>query len=463
MKKTVIFLLIFMSIATISKATTDFDIRKFGAKGDNRTINTKAINDAIDDCSRQGGGRVLIPKGVFITGTIQLKNNVRLFLEEGAVLKATTDLSKYESYIPTRDMSMFDSGDGSLNANNSKDRHWNRALILGVGLNNFSIEGDGVIDGGHLFDPQGEENMRGPHTIIIAESRNFLMTGITINNAANYAFMAYSIDNCLFSNLEMNEGWDGIHIRGGKNITIRNSKFYTGDDAIAGGYWENMTITDCYINSSCNGIRMIMPTNGLTISHCVFQGPGKYPHRTSGELKRINMLTAIFLQPGGWGKASGNIDNVHIHDIEVDNVGSPLMFVLNEENEARSILVERLQAEHINSAVTVESWKGGTYSNLTFRDISITYLGYPNAWAPDARVEPAGEARPICSWAWYLGNVRNALFENVDLKFDGEEGRPAFFIENSHKVIFDSVSYQQSTNKEHVVCLHSGKPIVLNK
>lgn len=462
MKKKVLLLLSFVFVSIISHGSV-YDVRKFGAKGDGRTINTTAINNAIDECSRKGGGQVFIPTGVFVTGTIRLKDNVRLFLEQGAVLQATTDLDEYESYIPTYDMSKFDSGDGSLNSNNTKDRRWNRALILGVGLNNFSIEGDGIIDGRHLFDPLGEENMRGPHSIIVAESRNFSMTGVTVNNAANYAFMAYDIENCLFSNLTMNEGWDGIHIRGGKNIIIRNCEFYTGDDAIAGGYWENMTITDCHINSSCNGIRMIMPADRLIISHCVFQGPGKYPHRTSGELKRTNMLTAIFLQPGGWGKAPGNIDNIHIHDIEVDNMGSPLMFVLNEGNEAGSIVVERLRANHINCAATVESWKGGTYENLTFRDVSISYVGNPNSWAPDARVEPAGESRPICCWGWYLCNVRNAEFDNVNLKFEGEEGRPVFYIENTHKVAFNAVEYQQGTNRQSVICLNSGEPVVLNK
>ncbi len=461
MKKKVLLLLSFIFVSILSQGSV-YNICRFGAKGDARTINTLAINNAIDECSRNGGGQVLIPKGVFITGTIHLKNNVRLFLEHGAVLQATTDLSEYKSYIPTRDMSKFDSGDGTQNSNNSKDHHWNRALILGVGLNNFSIEGDGIIDGVHLFDASGEENMRGPHTIIIAESRNFLMTGITVNNAANYAVMSYDISNCLFSNLQFNEGWDGIHIRGGKNIVIRNCKFYTGDDAIAGGYWENMTITDCYINSSCNGIRMIMPADGLTVSHCIFQGPGKYPHRTSGELKRTNMLTAIFLQPGGWGKATGNIDNVYIHDIEVDNMGSPLMFVLNEGNEAGSIIVEKLRASHINCAATAESLKGGTYESLVFRDISISYVGNPNSWASDARVEPAGETRPICCWGWYLCNVRNAVFENVNLKFEGQEGRPAFFIENTHKVVFDTVEYQLGTNKQNVICLNSEQPVILN-
>ena len=81
----------------------------------------------------------------------------------------------------------------------------------------------------------------------------------------------------------MEEGWDGIHIRGGKDIRIRNCRFNTGDDAVAGGLWKNVVIENCYMNSSCNGIRLIMPATGLKIVDCEFRGPGKYPHRTSGE------------------------------------------------------------------------------------------------------------------------------------------------------------------------------------
>ena len=87
----------------------------------------------------------------------------------------------------------------------------------------------------------------------------------------------------VFEDLLVTEGWDGIHIRGCEQGIIRRSTFQTGDDCIAGGYWNQMLIEDCDINSSCNGIRMIMPSDGLEVRNCVLHGPGVYPHRTSGE------------------------------------------------------------------------------------------------------------------------------------------------------------------------------------
>ena len=411
-----------------------FNIKNYGARGDGKTINTQAFNKTVDACADAGGGTVVVPAGTYLSGTIRLKSHITLLLEKGAVIKGVADLNEYMSYMPTRDMGKY------LNAAATK---WNRALVLGVGVTNVAVTGNGVIDGDHVFDPQGEERMRGPHTILFAESRNLSFSGFTVNNAANYAFMAYEIENVEYNNLTFNQGWDGIHIRGGKHITIRNTSFYTGDDAIAGGYWEDMVITDCHINSSCNGIRMIMPADGLTISHCNFSGPGRYPHRTSKEKQRTNMLSAILLQPGGWGKAPGIVDKVYIHDISISNLDNPFMIVLNEGNNAGKIRVERLKAVQVNAyAASVESWKGGVYDELTFRDISIEYADHPDASSSDASLgQPRTDPRNLPCWGWFVRNVKNIGFENVDLRYTGNDPRPAWYIDNVAVVKFNNVKY----------------------
>ena len=426
-----------------------FNIKNYGARGDGKTINTQAINKAVTTCADAGGGTVFVPAGTYLTGTVQMKSHVTLLLEKGAVIKGIADLEAYVPYVPTREMDKYD------NANKFK---WNRALILGVGVTDVTITGSGTIDGDHVFDPQGEERMRGPHTILFAESRNLSFSGFTVNNAANYAFMAYEIENAVYSNLTVNQGWDGIHIRGGKHIIIRNSSFYTGDDAIAGGYWEDMVITDCHINSSCNGIRMIMPADGLTISHCTFSGPGKYPHRTSKEKQRTNMLSAILLQPGGWGKAPGIVDRVHIHDISISNVNNPLMMVLNEGNYAGKILVERMKAIQVNAyATSVESWKGGMFDELIFRDISIEYVGRPDASTSDASLgQPHVDARDLPCWGWLVRNVKSITFENVDLSYTDTDPRPAFYFDNVGSISFKGVKYPENDHLQTVVFKNSG-------
>jgi len=270
--------------------------------------------------------------------------------------------------------------------------------------------------------------------------------------------MAYSIENAEFRNISINQGWDGIHIRGGKNIIVRNCDFHTGDDAIAGGFWENMIITDCNINSSCNGIRMIMPANGLTISNCIFKGPGKYPHRTSKELKRNNMISALILQPGGWGKSAGNIENIQIHDVEIDNVNNPLMIVLNEGNDANNILIERMKATNINyAAASIESWRGGVFDNVVLRDISISYAGKNDITLKDIKPgQPPTDSRSLPAWGWYLRNVRNVIFENVNISFTEQETRPAFWFNNVGKVEFINVKYPENQDEKTIVLENSG-------
>lgn len=426
------------------------NIKKYGAKGDGKTLNTLAINNAIEACAVQGGGTVIIPSGTFLSGTVHLKSHVSLYLEKDAVIKGCSDLNLYQPYIPSKEMNKYD------NAHKFK---WNRALILGVGINDVTITGEGVIDGDHVFDAEGEENMRGPHTIVIGESRNFTLSNLAINHAANYAFMAYEIENAVFQNLVFYEGWDGIHIRGGKNMMIRNCAFYTGDDAIAGGYWENMVITDCYINSSCNGIRMIMPATGLEIGHCTFEGPGKFPHRTSKELNRKNMLSAILLQPGGWGVAPGKMEKVYIHDIVMSDLDNPFMFILNQENEGDDILVEGVKATGINkSACSVESWKGGMFGAVTFRDIEIEYVGHNNLELKNLTAgQPHVDSRELPCWGWFARNVKQLTFEHVNIRYSGTEVRPAFCFDNVGEVILDRVEYQSVPGTEDIITHNSGR------
>ena len=449
---TLIFLLgtAFFALTQAQQSPTIFNIKNYGARGDGKTINTIALNKAVEACADAGGGTVVIPAGIYLSGTVRMKSHVTLLLEKGAVIKGVADLSQYEPYIPNRER--------------GRNNNWNRALILGVGVTNVTITGSGVIDGDHVFDPQGEEKMRGPHTILFAESRNLSFSGITVVNAANYAFMAYEIENVVYSNLTINQGWDGIHIRGGKRITIRNSTFHTGDDAIAGGYWEDMMITDCQINSSCNGIRMIMPADGLTISHCTFAGPGRYPHRTSKEKQRTNMLSAILLQPGGWGRAPGIVDRVHIHDISISNVNNPLMIVLNEGNNAGKITVERMKAVQVNAFTSsVESWKGGVFDELTFRDVSIEYAGHPDASASDASLgQPPVDARNLPCWGWFVRNVKNISFENVDLRYTETDPRPAFYFDNVAAIKLNGVKYPGSDDRQAIVLKNSGSLIIEN-
>ena len=96
--------------------STIISILTFGAVADNaKTNNAQAINKAIEAAAEKGGGKVVVPAGTFVTGTIYLKSNVMLVLEQGAVLKGSPRLEDYQSLKTTLDLSKYDSGEGTVN------------------------------------------------------------------------------------------------------------------------------------------------------------------------------------------------------------------------------------------------------------------------------------------------------------------------------------------------------------
>lgn len=357
--------LLLLAVACTEVPVNTLSILDYGAVANE--VCTEAIQATLDAATP--GSRVLIPEGTFRSGTLYLKPGVKLFLEEGAVLQGVEDPEAYAPYIPHTDLTRYDSGNGTANANCVNDRQWMKAFLIGDGVDGASISGPGTIDGSHVFDVRGEENMRGPHTIIIAETENFRMQDVHITRAANYAFLGYALKAPLFENVTITEGWDGIHIRGAKDGVIRRCTFRTGDDSIAGGYWENMLIEECQINSSCNGIRIIMPCDGVTIRDSHFYGPGVYPHRTSGEAKRNNMLFGVSLEPGAWGKASGTMRNILLQGLTMDNLSSPVATSVREGSVAEDLTLENITATGLTGALTpIVCWNDLGFRSVTVRD-----------------------------------------------------------------------------------------------
>ena len=366
MKRFFPFLIFLAAVSCASEQKRVFNIADFGAV--DGQVCTRAIQQAMDQCSEAGGGRVVVPAGTYQSATLYLRDGVELFLTDGAVLQGLETPDAYEPYIPKHDLTRYDSGNGTVNSNCVNDRQWMKALIIGDGVADAAIIGPGTIDGRHVFDARGEEGMRGPHTIIVAEAARFRMQDVNITRAANYAFLGYALENPVFEDVTITEGWDGIHIRGAKDAVIRGCTFQTGDDSIAGGYWDNMLIEACEINSSCNGIRIIMPCDGVTIRDSHFYGPGVYPHRTSGEARRNNMLFGVSLEPGAWGKADGVMRNILLQNLSMENLSSPVATSVRKGSVAEDLTLQDITATGLTGAVTpVVCW-----NDLGFRSVTVS-------------------------------------------------------------------------------------------
>ena len=423
-------------------STGPFDVRDFGARGDGKAIDTQAIQKAIDACGAAGNGQVLFPEGRYLSGTLRLRSGTELHLAEGARLVGIVDVESYTGF----------------DADTWGKSRWNHGLIVGEGLHDICITGAGVIDGNKVFDPQGEEKMRGPHTILLSDCRNVTLRGVTLRDSANYAFLFYGSSNVLVENVTFEGGWDGVHFRGkpdswNRGVRITGCRFFTGDDSIAGHYVEDAIVEDCAINSSCDGVRLIGPARRLTFARCEFFGPGKFEHRTSRELHRTNMLAALCIQPSSWTPTPGPLEDLHVSDVTMRNVACALHVSLREDNSGSRLVFERLMAKGVyGPAISVESWADQPLGTVSLRDIDVEY-------APGAFVDPrVGDTLKIQSpiqkpgaspsmrklpvWGFYGRNIGLLQLDRVRFVTENRtDARPVIRVDNAEEVSLDHLEH----------------------
>lgn len=244
-----------MAVPTVpSFAAKTFSIVDYGAVGNDKTLNTEAFAKAIDACSAAGGGRVTVPAGNWLTGPIELKNNIDLHTEKDAVIQFTDDHSRYP---------MIKAGPGS-------SKIVPASPIYGYGLNNIAITGSGIFDGaGDSWRPvkkskvsQGEwdamiakggalsadgkvywpdrammDNDIRPYMLYLVGCSNILLKDVTLRNSPKFVFYPNRCNNLTMNGVHVfNEWWaqnvDGIDISACKNVVIYHCTVNAGDDGI---------------------------------------------------------------------------------------------------------------------------------------------------------------------------------------------------------------------------------------
>ncbi|HTZ70938.1 MAG TPA: glycosyl hydrolase family 28-related protein, partial [Acetobacteraceae bacterium] len=144
-----------------------FEARAFGAKGDGTQLDTSAIQAAVDKCGEAGGGVVRLAPGVYRSGTIRLRNRVRLRLENGATLLGSTDLKDYPPMVPK--------------LRSFTDTYTDKSLIYAEGLTGVGLEGEGAIDGqGASF--HGPYKVR-PYLLRFIECRDVNVRDVELRNS----------------------------------------------------------------------------------------------------------------------------------------------------------------------------------------------------------------------------------------------------------------------------------------
>ncbi len=435
----------------MAQPATQFNVRNFGAAGDGRRTDTDAINKAIQTASDAGGGTVLVPAGTYVSGTIQLKNNVTLWIDAGATILGTKNLADY--HWP----------DGG--------REWDGSIILANGVHNVALMGRGSINGQNLNNPRGEEHIRGPHAVLFNNSKDIVVRDITIRDAGNYSLIFRSCERVTVDNFTAYNGYDGINMHDVRLATISNSKLYTGDDSLAGAYWENVTVTNCILNSSCNAIRV--GGRNVLINNTLIYGPGQYAHRLGF---RTNTESGFQILPhsAGRGGASsrlvtpGPVDNMVLSNITMINVRSPVFVAFGADAPYSGnnlgvgrIVIENLTA--INCGRTpfyVAGPREKPAKSIILRNARMTFVG--GIKDEESNGQGFSPYSMIQAYGVYCRNVENLELHDVRVDYVDKDRRPALFGENIGTLDLDRFMAQREPDGAPSLLFDGIRKLIMN-
>lgn len=440
------------------------NILNHGALPDGQTKNTKAINAAIDAVSGMGGGKVIIPRGIWLTGPIVLKSNVNLHLEEGALLLFTKDkddypvvetsfegLDTYRCQSPISGKNIENvaiTGSGTIDGNGDawrmvkrskmSESQW-KALVKSGGLLSNDKEkwypSEGFKKGAeatagffNVPDPtkvdysEIKDYLR-PVMISIVNSKNVLLDGPTFQNSPAWNIHPLMCENVTIRNINVRNPWysqngDGLDLESCKNALIYNNTFDVGDDAIC-------------IKSGKNedGRKRGMPTENVIIkNNIVYHGHGGFVvgSEMSGGVKNVHVSNCTFIgtDTGLRFKSTrgrgGVVENIYISNIDMLNIPTePIRFNLFYGGQS-PILEDDQEA-----AIVDEEPVPVTEETPSFRNI----------WMKDIRAVG-------CATAGYFQGLPEMNLKNINLENVYLQAKKGISMIDANQITFQNVSIE---------------------
>ncbi|MCU1250135.1 MAG: hypothetical protein JWQ49_3164 [Edaphobacter sp.] len=347
-----------------SAAQGIFDIRTYGAVGDGKTVDSPAINKAIEAAAAAGGGTVLFPPGTWLSFSIRLKSHVALYLSQGATILAAD--SPLPNATSGYNGGIYDAAEANTAWDAYQDyghNHWHNSLIWGEGINDISITGPGLIYGkglsfgagpgrpanasqrpagtaaplvirpprGNYTMFQAEQPGVGNKAIALKNCRNVLFRDFSILKGGHFGLLLTGVDNVTIDNLTIDTDRDGIDIDCCRNVRVSNCFVNSPwDDAIcpkssyALGYaraTENLTITNCYVAGSYELGTMLDGTYkkfAPDVPRLARNGRIKCGTESNGGFKNITISNCVF--DGCMGLALETEDGALCEDIAISNI-----------------------------------------------------------------------------------------------------------------------------------------------
>lgn len=267
-----------------------YNVRDFGASGDGTTSDQDAIQKTLDHAAAAGGGCVYFSAGVYRSGTLMLRSNLRIHLEAGAVLLASNDVERYPGLDSRRDVSR------PL-----------QALLFADGVKDLTITGPGIIDGGGGEQPPSWEEARGlalrPLVALFRNCHGLRISGVTLRRSQSWTLHLRRCEDVQIDGVVIRNNWpnsDGIDPDGCRNVTISNCDIEAGDDCIVlkstqGDTCEGITINNCVLRTNCAALKLGTESLGVirnvVMTGCVTGGLKGHP--------QAGVCFGLYMKDGG--------------------------------------------------------------------------------------------------------------------------------------------------------------------
>jgi polygalacturonase len=445
------------------------NVRDYGAKGDGVTIDTAAIERAIDAAARRGGGMVYFPPGVYASYTIHLKSRIALYLDIGATLLAA---SVPMEGAPNGGYDQAEPQDPNIKPyQDFGHNHWRNSLIYGEGLHDIAILGEGVIWGrglsrGHPEDidlPKAELPGVGNKAIGLKNCVNVQLREFKLRKGGHFGLLATGVDNLVIDNLVVDTDRDGLDIDCCRNVRISrctvNSPYDDGicpKSSFALGYaraTENLTISDCYVTGIYE-VGSVIDGSWKQLGRGTSPTTGRIKCGTesNGGFKNITITNCIFDHCKGLALES--VDGALVEDVTISNITmrgvttGPLFLRLGArlrgpKPTTRVGTLKRVMISNITSSAAtrlpsiIAGVEGFPVEDIHLSDLYLQQVGGGDAAM--AAIQPPENAATypepsmfgaLPATGFFARHVRGLVMRGIEIATMAPDPRPAFWMQD---------------------------------
>jgi polygalacturonase len=458
-----------------------YNIRDYGAKGDGKTMDTAALQAAIDACNRDGGGTVLVPAGTFQIGTTEMRSNVTLHIAAGGTLLGSADGRQYHAVdaIPLR-------GDSTL-----VDGNW--ALIFAVDAKDFAIEGPGLIDGQGLQfhaaargvpPPSGLGGNNRPYHILLHHCEHVRIRDLRLWQSAYHSVRVIQSKYVQMDGLHIynrvNSNNDGFHFISCEYVTVTNCNLQTQDDACAlFGSCKFVTVTNSTFSTRWSVFRFGGGVaENIAVSNCVLHQvygcPFKFQGTPGSRFERMAFSNIILddvtgpisisvgpsQQPAPGNQAAPGI----VRDISFTNIHGT---VTTDPPQLPDVpFTSQIRPGEGHSAIVLNAVGDSIVERITFDNVHLTFGGGGTAEEAANRKVPevAGEyfmLGPIPAYGLYARNARAVTLNNVRFEVNQPDLRPALVFDHVQDAAISGLTVQGNAQAESTVRFAGTKKVFM--